>query len=122
VVGNLLSNARKFTDPGGRVTVRVAEEGGEAVLAVADTGVGIARADQERLFERFYRTADAAERGVPGVGLGLTIVQAIAQGHGGGISVASAPGAGTTFTVRLPLTGALSAPAARARAVAAPEG
>jgi signal transduction histidine kinase len=73
------------------------------VLAVSDTGVGIPAADQERIFERFYRTAIVRRQEIPGTGLGLTITRAIVAGHNGTIAVESAEGRGSTFTVRLPL-------------------
>jgi two-component system, OmpR family, phosphate regulon sensor histidine kinase PhoR len=99
---NLISNAIKFTPSGGRVTVRVGAGDGTARLEVEDTGPGIPEAEQEHLFERFYRAANASGSRVPGTGLGLAIVKAIVDAHGGAISVRSAPGEGTTFTVVLP--------------------
>jgi PAS domain S-box-containing protein len=103
LVDNLVSNALKFTPAGGRVTVALGRDGGEAVLSVADTGIGIPPAEQARLFDRFYRASTAVEEEIPGIGLGLSICQAIAEGHGGRIEVMSEVGAGTTFRVRLPL-------------------
>jgi signal transduction histidine kinase/CHASE3 domain sensor protein len=99
---NLVGNAIKFTPKGGRVTVRLDAEDGTARLDVADTGPGIPAAEQERLFERFYRAASATGARIPGTGLGLAIAKAIVDAHGGVISVQSAPGEGTVFTVRLP--------------------
>ena len=122
-VDNLVSNALKFTPAGGRVTVRVAAEGDAAVLDVADTGMGIAAEDQERLFERFFRAGAATAAAIQGVGLGLTIVRAIVEGHGGTVEVRSRAGEGATFRVRLPLRrpapGVLR-PAARPQVVAVP--
>jgi len=103
LLGNLLSNAVKFTPDGGRVEVRIGREGGQVVLAVADTGVGIPAADRERIFERFFRTAIATRQAVQGTGLGLTITKAIVEAHHGTIAVDSDEGRGSTFTVRLPL-------------------
>ena len=103
LLGNLISNAVKFTPEGGKVEVSLAEEGGEAVLSVADTGIGITAADRERIFERFYRTKAATQRVIPGSGLGLTISRAIVQAHRGTITVRSDGEHGSTFTVRLPL-------------------
>jgi len=103
LLGNLLSNAVKFTPDGGRVEVRLGREGGQVVLAVADTGVGIPAADRERIFERFFRTAIATRQAVQGTGLGLTITKAIVETHHGTIAVDSDEGRGSTFTVRLPL-------------------
>jgi signal transduction histidine kinase len=102
-VDNLVSNALKFTLRGGSVTVRLRRDDGHALVEVADTGMGISRADQERLFERFFRTDAATSAAIPGVGLGLTITRAIVEGHGGSVSVHSVEGEGTTFAMRLPL-------------------
>jgi PAS domain S-box-containing protein len=106
VLDNLISNALKFTPAGGSVTVGLHRRNGQAVVEVADTGIGIPAAEQVRLFERFYRTSSATERSIPGIGLGLSISRAIAQGHGGAISVHSEEGRGTTFTVELPISAA----------------
>jgi PAS domain S-box-containing protein len=103
VIDNLISNALKFTPPGGRVDVRAFAHEAGIRIEVADTGVGIPEDEQERLFERFYRTAQAQSAAVPGAGLGLSIAKAIVEGHGGAISCRSADGAGTTFVVDLPL-------------------
>ena len=103
LLGNLISNAVKFTPGGGRVEIRVGREGDQAVLAVADTGTGFSAADRERIFERFFRTAIASRQAVPGSGLGLTITKAIVDAHHGTIAVDSEEGRGSTFTVRLPL-------------------
>jgi two-component system, sensor histidine kinase and response regulator len=99
----LLSNAVKFTGDGGRVAVRTGVADGQAVLTVTDTGSGIAADEQERIFERFYRTAAATRQVVPGTGLGLAIASAIVAAHNGSITVDSIEGRGSTFTVRLPL-------------------
>jgi signal transduction histidine kinase/CHASE3 domain sensor protein len=99
---NLIGNAIKFTPTGGEVAVRLGAGNGTARLEVADTGPGIAAADQEQLFERFYRAASASGARIPGTGLGLAIVKAIVDAHGGAIAVRSAPGEGTVFTVDLP--------------------
>jgi len=103
LLGNLLSNAVKFTGDGGRVEVRTAVADGQAVLTVADTGMGIPAADLERIFERFYRTAVATRQVIPGTGLRLAIARAIADAHNGAITAQSTDGQGSTFTVRLPL-------------------
>jgi signal transduction histidine kinase len=103
LLANLLSNAVKFTPDGGRVEVRLGSEGDQVVLAVSDTGVGIPAVDQERIFERFYRTAIVRRQEIPGTGLGLTITKAIVAAHNGTIAVESAEGRGSTFTIRLPL-------------------
>ncbi len=100
VVTNLVSNAVKYTPGPGRVEVRVAAARDAVTLAVADSGYGIAPADLSRLFTRYARFH--RERGIPGTGLGLHISRALVGAHGGTITVASTPGAGSTFTIRLP--------------------
>jgi len=100
---NLVDNALKYTPAGGRVTVCLARDADMALLAVADTGSGIAPEHLPRLFERFYRADTARSRGAGGAGLGLAIADWIARAHGGQIAVVSAVGSGATFSVRLPL-------------------
>lgn len=102
VVGNLLANARTHTPAGTAITLSVAQEGEEAVLRVRDDGPGIDPAVREEMFTRFARGDSSRARQTGGTGLGLAIVKAIVEGHGGRISVASAPG-DTVFTVYLPL-------------------
>ena len=102
LLDNLVSNALKFTPPGGAVTVHTYAGPGAVVLEVEDSGMGIAPADQARLFDRFYRTATASDQAIQGTGLGLAIAKAIAEAHGGTISVTSAVGSGSTFRVVLP--------------------
>jgi len=99
----LVDNAVKFTPADGRVTVRVHEQGGEAVLTVEDTGIGIAGADISRVFERFYRADVSRSRAVEGAGLGLTLAQWITARHGGTIGATSRSGEGSIFTVRIPV-------------------
>jgi signal transduction histidine kinase/CHASE3 domain sensor protein len=103
VLDNLITNALKFTPKGGCVSVSVTSREGVAELTVCDTGPGISADDQQQLFERFFRAESAVEGAVPGVGLGLTIVKAICEAHGGRIDVQSEPGAGATFRVQLPM-------------------
>lgn len=103
MLNNLLGNALKFTPAGGRVTVEVLARGGEAIVKVSDTGPGISEADQARLFQRFFRADDARLRGIPGHGLGLSIVRAIVEQHGGRVFCRSQPGQGSTFGFSLPL-------------------
>jgi signal transduction histidine kinase len=102
-IDNLVSNAIKFTPDGGRVTVRLARDDDRAVIEVSDNGIGISDVDMQRLFERFFRTQRATAAAIPGVGLGLTIAQAIVHGHEGRLSVQSSEGEGTTFRIDLPL-------------------
>jgi signal transduction histidine kinase len=102
-VDHLISNALNYTATGGSVEVRLTREHDEAVLAVTDTGIGISESDCEQLFERFFRASSAIDAAVPGVGLGLTVVKAIVELHGGRVEVSSVPGEGTDFTVRLPV-------------------
>ncbi|MDX6647568.1 MAG: hypothetical protein QOK40_3295 [Miltoncostaeaceae bacterium] len=106
---NLLSNALKFTPHGGLVDVRISRRGELAVVEVRDSGVGIPENEQGRLFERFFRASTATDREIPGVGLGLTIVKAIVEGHGGVVVVESQHGQGATFRLELPLAPLASA-------------
>jgi signal transduction histidine kinase len=103
VLDNLISNAVKFTGDGGHIQVTVAERGESAVVEVADDGPGIPVEEQSLVFDRFARASNAAQGAVPGAGLGLTVVKAIVEGHGGTVAVLGAPGAGTTMQVTLPL-------------------
>lgn len=102
VLDNLVSNAIKYSPEGGQVRLAVEVEGGDAVVSVADEGVGIAPADQARIFEPFRRTRASRER-FPGVGLGLSVARRIVAAHRGRIEVDSAPGKGSVFRVRVPL-------------------
>jgi signal transduction histidine kinase len=104
VIGNLLANALKFTDPGGRVSVQVLADGTLARLAVTDTGIGIAPEHRTRVFERFYQVDATNTRRSGGAGLGLAISRAIVEeGHQGRIWVEETPGGGSTFVLTLPL-------------------
>lgn len=103
MIDNLLSNALKFTPPGGSALVRLSRRDDAAQIEISDTGMGISEEDQQRLFERFFRTSDATEQAIQGTGLGLSIAAAIAEGHGGSIEVKSEVGRGTTFSVVLPV-------------------
>jgi signal transduction histidine kinase len=106
VVANLLSNALKFTPAGGSVTARTFADDGSAVIEIEDTGIGIPEGEQERLFQRFFRSSTATAQAIPGTGLGLVITKAITEAHGGEISVSSAPGRGTCFRISIPYDGA----------------
>jgi signal transduction histidine kinase len=103
LVSNLISNAVKFTPAGGNVTARVFAEQGNGVVEIEDTGIGIPKAEQDRLFQRFFRASTATDQAIPGTGLGLAITKAIAEAHDGRISCRSTPGEGTTFRLELPL-------------------
>jgi two-component system phosphate regulon sensor histidine kinase PhoR len=108
---NLLHNAVKFSSRGGTVTAGAATAGGAVVLSVQDEGIGIARADQSRIFERFFKTDRSRERSQGGgTGLGLAIARHIAEAHGGSIRVESEEGHGSTFLVTLPAMGAPVSP------------
>jgi heavy metal sensor kinase len=98
---NLLDNAIKFTSGGGRISVRVTRTGGDAVLEVRDTGIGIAPDALPHLFERFFRADPARSAAAEGAGLGLSLVKWIADRHGAVVSVDSHPGQGTVFVVRM---------------------
>jgi len=100
---NLVDNALKYTPAGGTVELSLARDGAEAVVAVRDTGVGIAPADLERIFDPFVRLDAARARPTGGTGLGLAIARSIVTAHGGRVRAESVPGSGSTFTVSLPL-------------------
>jgi heavy metal sensor kinase len=100
MVANLLDNAIKYTPPAGTVTVSADGAESAVFLEVKDTGIGISGEDFSNIFERFYRCDPS--RSDAGVGLGLSLVMAIARSHGGDVAVTSSPGKGTTFTVSLP--------------------
>jgi len=103
VFNNLVSNAVKYTPPGGRVTVSLVCTEEEAIVTVADTGIGITAEAMEHLFEEFYRAPNAKEMEREGTGLGLTIVKDTVTRLGGHIAVDSKPGVGSRFTVTLPI-------------------
>jgi len=105
VVANLLANAREHTPAGTPVHVSLAAADGSAVLAVADEGPGLPDGETEKVFEPFYRADPSRTRDTGGAGLGLAIVAAIVEAHGGTVAAASPAGGGATFSVRLPLSG-----------------
>ena len=102
VLSNLVANALVYTPRGGRVVVDVSAQGPSALVAVSDSGIGLAPGDLERVFDRFYRVR-GVDRPPGGSGIGLAIARAIARAHGGELAAASpGPGLGTTFTLRIP--------------------
>ena len=102
VIDNLISNALKFTPAGGRVELLASEQDTGIRIEVADTGMGVPADEQERLFDRFFRTTRVQNEAIAGAGLGLSIAKAIVEAHNGHISCRSVEGEGTTFTVDLP--------------------
>lgn len=103
-ISNLLDNAMKYTPSGGSITVGLDERADSLILRVSDTGIGIAPADQTRLFEKFYRVKRRDTLDIKGSGLGLAIVKSIAEWHGGRVWVDSQLGAGSTFYLALPVS------------------
>jgi signal transduction histidine kinase len=103
LLDNLISNAIKFTQAGGKVEVAAGSVEDHVWIEVRDTGIGINPEDQELLFNKFFRTRAATAASIQGTGLGLAISKAIAQAHGGSIHVESVEGEGTTFRVELPV-------------------
>jgi PAS domain S-box-containing protein len=102
LLDNLISNALKFTPAGERIDVSSHSSDGEVIVEVENTGSYLSPEEREQLFERFFRTSEAVDQAIVGVGLGLAICKAIAEAHGGAISVRSEEGVATTFTVHLP--------------------
>jgi signal transduction histidine kinase len=111
-VGNVLHNAVKFCGDGGRVAVNVDIDGADAVVQVSDTGPGVIAEEIPLIFERFHRGSGPRAAGAPGVGLGLAICRALIERQGGRISVASTPGRGASFAIRLPMAPAPREPEA----------
>ena len=102
-LANLLDNAVKYSGGSRRIEVRLSDDGEEAVVEVRDFGIGIPKDERDRVFDRFYRGGDELTRTVKGTGLGLSLVKEIADAHRGTVYVDSAPGKGSTFSIRLPL-------------------
>jgi signal transduction histidine kinase len=111
VLDNLVGNAIKFTSAGKRIELRLRNLDDHLLIEVADQGAGISTADQTRLFNRFFRSAFAAEQAISGSGLGLAISKALVEAHGGTIGVESTQGVGSTFWVKLPYAVPLAAAA-----------
>jgi two-component system sensor histidine kinase BaeS len=105
ILTNLLSNALRYTDEGGRVTVRTFGDRGSVVLEVEDTGIGIADGDLDHVFDRFWRSEKSRSRSTGGAGIGLAVVKGLTQAHGGGVQVTSTLGEGSRFRVTLPQAG-----------------
>jgi two-component system, OmpR family, phosphate regulon sensor histidine kinase PhoR len=105
VLQNLLDNAVQYTPAGGHIIASAVADGAEIVFTVADNGIGIPQAEQERIFERFYRVDEGRSREVGGTGLGLSIARHIAEAHGGRIWVESAIGQGSRFHFSVPIAG-----------------
>ncbi len=103
VLNNLLSNAVKFTPQGGNITVTLSPCEDGARIAVKDSGIGIDPDDVPRLFTKFFQAKNVSQINVKGTGVGLALVKAIVDGHGGKVFAASAVGQGSTFTVELPV-------------------
>lgn len=108
-LANLLDNAVKYSDAIKEVTVRVRSDRHTAIAEITDRGVGVADADRERIFDRFYRASGALHR--PGFGLGLPIVRELVQAHGGRVDMSSVPGVGSTFRISLPRVNPPAVPA-----------
>jgi two-component system OmpR family sensor kinase len=105
IVDNLLANVRAHTPAGTPASVSVSRTNGTAEIAVTDFGPGLDEEHLEHVFERFYRADPSRARASGGIGLGLAIVAAVAEAHGGTVSASSRPGHGTTFSISLPLAG-----------------
>ncbi len=106
IASNLLSNAIRYTPAGGEVVLELSDQqDGMVCLRVSDTGIGIASADQARIFERFYRVQKDRSVDSGGTGLGLAIVKQLTQVLDGQVKVISQPGAGTRFEIRIPAVG-----------------
>jgi len=108
-ISNLIENAIHYSPEGTRVAVALRVNDGLAEVSVTDQGIGIPEKDLERIFERFYRVDPARSRATGGTGLGLSIVKHVATNHGGDVSVWSVENAGSTFTIRFPITSHLTA-------------
>ncbi len=102
VFSNLVSNAIKYTDKDGTITINVARHGNGARVSIADTGIGIASEDLPKIFVKFYQASNASKVGAKGTGLGLALVKAFVEGQGGAVTATSTLGAGSTFCVDFP--------------------
>ncbi|MBA3843684.1 MAG: HAMP domain-containing histidine kinase [Actinobacteria bacterium] len=104
ILDNLLSNAVKYSPAGGKIEVTCIDGAQEVAISVSDSGIGISKEDQSKLFGRFFRASTAREHGIAGTGLGLANARAFAEAHGGHLDCTSAEGAGSTFKLSLPKT------------------
>ena len=102
LITNLVTNAIQYTTAGGKVTISVTEEHHQAVISVRDTGIGIAKNEQKRIFDRFYRIDKARSRSKGGSGLGLAIAKAITLAHNGSLELQSEINKGSVFILKLP--------------------
>jgi signal transduction histidine kinase len=105
VFTNLLSNANKYTPEGGAVRVSSRRRGRRVEVSIADTGIGLSKEDQGRLFTKFFRSDDPSIRAIGGSGLGLWLSRSLVEMHGGEVSFTSEVGVGSTFVVSLPVKG-----------------
>jgi signal transduction histidine kinase len=117
MISNLLTNAAKYTDPGGHITVVVDRDGNDVVVAIQDDGIGIAPAMLPRIFDAFLQVEPSFDRSAGGLGVGLTVVSRLAALHAGRVTAESVLGKGSTFTLRLPI---VDPPAAEVQPVASP--
>ena len=106
---NLLNNAIKYSPETKTIAVSVRREGDRVLVSVTDRGIGIPKAEQKRIFEKFYRVESSLVHTTKGSGLGLALVQHIMEAHGGRVELVSAPGEGSTFTLSLPVRGEAAA-------------
>jgi signal transduction histidine kinase len=118
-VQNLVSNAVKYSNPGGKVRVGLRLVGGQALLSVEDDGIGIPDSDQEHLFERFFRAGNTGD--IPGTGLGLALVRQVIERHHGSVALSSVVGEGTQVTVTLPVAAGVETSSEEARNEPVPE-
>jgi len=100
---NLVNNAIKYSRDGKLLRLEVARRGDEVTIAVSDRGIGIAKGEQKKIFDKFYRAEDSLVHETKGSGLGLPLVRHIMEAHGGEVEVESTPGRGSTFTLVLPI-------------------
>jgi signal transduction histidine kinase len=103
ILGNLLSNAIRYTNPGGQITAQVSVRDDRGVVEIADTGIGMSESTLSRIFERFYRAPEGRNLEPQGLGVGLALVKQLLEAQGGEIEVTSAPGMGSMFRILLPL-------------------